>query len=216
MYHQALAIDYDGTLATDGRVDQATMATLDALRASGRRLILVSGRERQDLQRVFPSLHAFDRVVLENGAVLIRPGQNDATPLAQPPPQRLVETLRARGVSPLSTGDVIVSTWQPNEAIVLDVIRELGLEHQVIFNKGAVMVLPPGVNKASGLAAALDDLRLSPHNVLGVGDAENDQAFLRMCGCAAAVANALPSIRSGPTSSPRARAARACGRSPSG
>jgi hypothetical protein len=57
------------------------------------------------------------------------------------------------------------------------------------------MVLPPGVNKASGLAPALDDLRLSPHNVVGIGDAENDQAFLRMCGCAAAVANALPSIK---------------------
>jgi hydroxymethylpyrimidine pyrophosphatase-like HAD family hydrolase len=195
MYHQALATDYDGTLATDGRVDEAALAALEALRASGRRLILVSGRERQDLLRVFPSLHVFDRVVPENGAVLIRPGQNDAMPLVQPPPQRLVEALRARGVSPLSTGDVIVSTWEPNEAIVLDVIRELGLEHQVIFNKGAVMILPPGINKASGLAAALEDLRLSPHNVVGIGDAENDQAFLRMCGCATAVANALPSIK---------------------
>jgi hydroxymethylpyrimidine pyrophosphatase-like HAD family hydrolase len=165
---------------------------------------------------VFPSLHVFDHVVVENGAVLIRPGQNEAMPLAQPPPQRLVEALRARGVSPLSTGDVIVSTWQPNEAIVLDVIRELGLEHQVIFNKGAVMVLPPGVNKASGLAAALDDLRLSPHNVVGIGDAENDQALLRMCGCAAAVANALPSIKEHADIVTSARAARACGKSPSG
>jgi hydroxymethylpyrimidine pyrophosphatase-like HAD family hydrolase len=195
MYNQALATDYDGTLATDGRVDEAALAALDALRVSGRKLILVSGREQQDLLRVFPSLHVFDRVVLENGAVLIRPGQNDAIALAEPPPQVLVEALRARGVSPLSTGNVIISTWEPNETVVLEVIREHGLEHQVIFNKGAVMVLPPGVNKATGLAAALDDLRLSLHNVVGIGDAENDQAFLRLCGCAAAVANALPSIK---------------------
>ena len=48
----------------------------------------------------------------------------------------------------------------------------------MIFNKGAVMILPSGVNKATGLAAALEELGLSPHNVVGVGDAENDHAFL--------------------------------------
>ena len=62
---------------------------------------------------------------------------------------------------------------------MLEAIRDLGLELQIIFNKGAVMVLPAGVNKASGLAVALARLGLSPHNVVGVGDAENDHAFLR-------------------------------------
>ena len=78
---------------------------------------------------------------------------------------------------------------------MLETIRDLGLELQVIFNKGAVMVLPAGVNKASGLVAALDELGLSPHNVVGVGDAENDHAFLAACECAVAVANALPTIK---------------------
>ncbi len=57
------------------------------------------------------------------------------------------------------------------------------------------MVLPAGINKASGLAAALARLRLSPLNVVGIGDAENDHAFLRACGCAVAVANALPMVK---------------------
>ena len=92
-------------------------------------------------------------------------------------------------------GRSIVATWEPNEKLVLQAIRELGLELQIIFNKGAVMVLPSGVNKASGLAAALKQLKLSPLNVVGVGDAENDQAFLRACGCAVAVANALPLVK---------------------
>ena len=47
MHYQALATDYDGTLATDGRVDEAVLAALQALRASGRRLILISGREHE-------------------------------------------------------------------------------------------------------------------------------------------------------------------------
>jgi hypothetical protein len=78
---------------------------------------------------------------------------------------------------------------------VLEIIRELGLELQIIFNKGAVMVLPSGMNKAEGMKAALVELGLSPHNVVGVGDAQNDHAFLEACGCAAAVANALPMVK---------------------
>ena len=78
---------------------------------------------------------------------------------------------------------------------MLEAIRELGLEWQIIFNKGAVMVLPPGVNKASGLAAALEELQLSPLNVVGIGDAENDHAFLTLCGCSVAVANALDAVK---------------------
>jgi hypothetical protein len=77
----------------------------------------------------------------------------------------------------------------------LEAIRELGLELQIIFNKGAVMVLPAGVSKASGLEGALGLLELSPHNVVGIGDAENDHAFLRFCGFAVAVANPLPMLK---------------------
>ncbi len=194
MYFQALATDYDGTLAKDGRVSEATIEALVRLKESGRRLILVSGRERADLLRVFTRFELFDRLVLENGAVLIRPGAGDVL-LGDPPPQALIDRLQERRVSPLSWGDVIVSSWEPNETVVLETIRELGLEHQVIFNKGAVMVLPPGINKATGIRAALKDLRLSAHNVVGIGDAENDVAFLNLCGCAVAVANALPSIK---------------------
>jgi hypothetical protein len=95
----------------------------------------------------------------------------------------------------VSLGRAIVATWRPHENTVLQAIRELGLELQVIFNKGAVMVLPTGVNKATGLIAALKEMGLSPHNAVGVGDAENDHAFLHLCECSAAVANALPTVK---------------------
>jgi len=94
-----------------------------------------------------------------------------------------------------------VATWHPNESAVLEVIRSLGLELQIIFNKNAVMVLPSGVNKRTGLAAALEELNLSSHNVVGVGDAENDHAFLSMCECSISVENALPALKSAPISS---------------
>ena len=195
MYFIALASDYDGTLAEDGRVAPATLKALDLLRHSGRKLILVTGRELPDLQEVFPELDRFALVVAENGALLYEPATETQTLLGTEPPVAFIERLKERRVSPLSIGRCIVATLEPNEQIVLETIRELGLELQIIFNKGAVMVLPPGVNKATGLAAALERMKLSPLNVVGIGDAENDHAFLAACGCAVAVANALPMVK---------------------
>jgi hypothetical protein len=99
-------------------------------------------------------------------------------------------------VNPLSTGRAIVATWEPHEQTVLQTIHDLRLELQVIFNKGAVMVLPTGVNKASGLVRGLEQLKLSVHNTVGIGDAENDQTFLTLCECGVAVSNALDSVKS--------------------
>ena len=195
MRFHVLATDYDGTLAHHGTVDGPTIAALERLRATGRKLILVTGRELADLPRVFPRIDLFDRVVAENGALIYTPATREEQPLGEAPPEALVAALRAQNVAPLSIGRVIVATWHPNETIVLKTIRDLGLEHQVIFNKGAVMVLPPGINKAAGLSAALDQLRLSPHNVVGVGDAENDHAFMSLCECSVAVNNALATIK---------------------
>src|SRR5262249_11747158 len=106
-----------------------------------------------------------------------------------------LEALRERGVHPIGTGEAIVATWQPNETAVLETIRDLGLELQVIFNKGAVMVLPSGVNKRSGLKAALESLNISEHNVVGIGEAESDHAFLQCCECSAPVPNAPPAVK---------------------
>jgi HAD superfamily hydrolase (TIGR01484 family) len=54
MQYRVLASDYDGTLAQDGQVDEGTIHSVRELRASGRRLILVTGRELPELQDVFP------------------------------------------------------------------------------------------------------------------------------------------------------------------
>jgi HAD superfamily hydrolase (TIGR01484 family) len=195
MYFVALATDYDGTLASDGVVSAATLASLQRLKETGRKLILVTGRELPDLRRVFPDIGIFDKVVAENGALLYTPATETEKAIAPEPPADFVASLEAKGVAPLSVGRSIVATWEPHQATALDTIKEFGLELDIIFNKGAVMILPSGVNKATGLDAALSEIALSPHNVVGVGDAENDHAFLRACGCSVAVANALPAVK---------------------
>lgn len=176
-------------------MDAGTCEALKRFKETGRRLILVTGRDLPDLKRVFPAFTLYDRIVAENGAVIYDPATEEERVIAPAPLPAFIEALKQRNVTPLTVGRCIVATWEPNEKTVLEAIRDLGLELQIIFNKGAVMVLPPGMNKAAGLAAALRDLDLSPPNVVGVGDAENDHAFLRFCGCDAAVANALPAVK---------------------
>ena len=195
MRYLTLCTDYDGTLATEGTVFPETAAAVEQLIASGRRPVLVTGRELDQLKTVCPYLHLFDYVVAENGALLYEPKTDKETPLAQRPPDSFVAALRARGVERISVGRVIIATWEPWETVVLETIKDHGLELQVIFNKGAVMILPAGVNKASGLLAALKKMGLSAHNAVGIGDAENDHALLALCECGVATANALPTLK---------------------
>jgi len=195
MRYQLLASDYDGTLANQGLVSPAMVEKLRALQATGRKLVLVTGREMKDLVQVFPDYKVFDYIVAENGAVIYITSSGEEKLLGQPPGDEFIRDLQRKGVHPLSVGKVIVATWVPHEQSVLEVIHNSGSEHQVIFNKGAVMILPPGINKATGLRALLHQLQLSPHNVVSIGDAENDSSLLQTTEAAVAVDNALPALK---------------------
>jgi HAD superfamily hydrolase (TIGR01484 family) len=195
MRYHVLASDYDGTLADDGSVNAQTVQALNRFRASGRVLVLVTGRELADLKQVFSELTLFEYVVTENGATLYQPVTEIEEALAPPPPEPFVELLKERGVAPLSVGRTIVATVQPYENVVLQTIRDLGLELQVIFNKGSVMVLPSAVNKASGLATALKHLMIPPSEVVAIGDGENDHSLLGAVGLGVAVQNAVPLLK---------------------
>jgi hydroxymethylpyrimidine pyrophosphatase-like HAD family hydrolase len=149
----ALACDYDGTLAHDGLVTDETIAALERVITSGRRLILVSGRELDDLMRVFPRTDLFERVVVENGALLYRPATREERVLGEAPPAPFVRLLRDRGVSPLSVGRVIVATWEPNETVVLEAIRDLGLEHRSSSTRGRSWSCRPASTRPRGCKA---------------------------------------------------------------
>lgn len=196
MRYLVLATDYDGTLAHDGHVDPRTLAGLEKLRASGRKVLLVTGREVPDLKATFPEVAICDLVVAENGGLLYWPGDGRQRALAEPPPAEFVAEMLRLGVTPYSVGRVIFATWRPHETAILEVIQRLGIGYQIIFNKDAVMVLPSNVNKASGLAAALGEWQIGPEHVVGIGDAENDHPFLESCAVSAAVDNALPALKS--------------------
>ena len=194
MKYQALATDYDGTIAFEGRVDQETADALRRAREGGARLLLVTGRELTHLFNTFERVDLFDLVVAENGAVLYAPATRQIDQLAASPPGALIDRLTFEQI-PLSVGHSIVATVEPHEQAVIAAIHDLALDWHIIFNKGSVMALPSDVTKATGLRAALELLHLEAESTIAVGDAENDLVFLRQCGLAVAVANALPTVK---------------------
>jgi len=193
MRYHCFITDYDGTLASDDRVTPEALQALKDLKATGRKLVLVTGRQLEELETVFPEYAIFDRIVAENGAVIYCPLTQTLQLLGVPPPKVFMDYLKEQAV-PFSTGHVIIAGWEPNQQVFLHAIQVAGLEYQLIFNKGAVMVLPPGINKATGLHQALKELQISEHNAVAIGDAENDNAMLLSTECAVAVQNALPQV----------------------
>ena len=189
------ATDYDGTIAEGNRINEVTARALARVRATGRKVLLVTGRMLPDLQSVCPDLdEQFDAVVAENGALVYFPERREVRTLGDPPEPALIDALQRRGV-PFSLGSAIIATDAPFAEAALDAIKETGVERTLVFNKGALMLLPGGVTKGTGLTATLAALELSPRNMVGIGDAENDHAFLSICECAVAVADAVPALR---------------------
>lgn len=194
MSYQAIATDYDGTIATEGRVSETTLTALQRWQKAGRKLLLVTGRKLDDLYSVSPQAQLFDCIVAENGALLAFPATGKEKLLGESPPESLIEALQQRQV-PFELGRGIISTRIPHDEIVTEVIQELGLAWQISYNKGAVMLLSEGVDKDTGLTTALQQMNLSPDVVVGVGDGENDLPLLQLCGLSVSVANALPSLK---------------------
>lgn len=181
----ALALDYDGTIAVDGVLDPAVREAIGFVRQRGVLVALVTGRRVDDLRRV-ADLTCFDVVVGENGGVLHFPASGRHVALAHPPHPSVIAELRRREV-PIVAGEVVVETDAGHAATVLDVVRSLEQPLVLAFNRSRLMVLPQAVAKSTGLRQALFAMRISIHNAVGIGDAENDHDLLDACEVGAAV-----------------------------
>ncbi|HUY44714.1 MAG TPA: HAD hydrolase family protein [Streptosporangiaceae bacterium] len=190
-FFRAVALDLDGTLTEVDHLSEPAMAAIKAC-SDELQVILVTGRIFGDLEAAFPGLWSeFDAVVTENGAVLHT--RSGARALAGPVDPAVTHALAAQGIA-TRAGRVLVALAGEDATAAVEIITSLGLDCQVVHNRGAAMILPAAVTKGTGLLAALDELGLSPHNVIAAGDAENDLALLHTAEVGAAVANAVPSL----------------------
>jgi hydroxymethylpyrimidine pyrophosphatase-like HAD family hydrolase len=189
-----LALDYDGTIARNDRLDPSVLDAIAEARRRSIAVMLVTGRRLDDLRRVAGDLQFVDAVIAENGAVLHFPDGGLTTTLGPPMPREFVARLEEQGI-PVEAGECLVDAdarWAPQ---MLDAIRALEVPIVLLFNRRRVMALAQGISKATGLRAALEMLRKSPRNAIAVGDAENDHELLRLAETGAAVAWGSPSLR---------------------
>jgi hydroxymethylpyrimidine pyrophosphatase-like HAD family hydrolase len=186
MTFKVLALDYDGTIARDGVLPPGVRAAIAAARDRGVTVALVTGRILDDLRRVAGDLRFVDCVVAENGAVISFPESGRSLTLAAPVPPSLVGDLRRRGVA-VDVGRSVIEADAGAAPHALAAIRTLELPYAILFNRGRLMILPSGVNKASGLREALRTWRVTPHNAIAIGDAENDHDLLEACELGVAV-----------------------------
>jgi hydroxymethylpyrimidine pyrophosphatase-like HAD family hydrolase len=175
---KALALDYDGTIAEDGRLDPAVRRALERARLAGLAVLIVTGRIIGELRQCAGDLTFADAIVGENGAVITFPRSGRSTALHEPPPPAFLDGLSERNVE-FKSGEVVVEADASAAPMALELIRQLELPLAILFNRGRMMILPQAISKATGFAVALDAFRLSPHNVLAIGDAENDHELLR-------------------------------------
>jgi hydroxymethylpyrimidine pyrophosphatase-like HAD family hydrolase len=190
----ALALDYDGTTASRDAMSADVREAIAEARAKGITVLLATGRILDDLRRVAGDLRFVDGIVAENGAVLHVPETGHTTILAPLVPASFVEELRRRGI-PHGVGHCLVDASANDAGALLQAIRTLELPLVLIFNAGRVMALPQAVSKATGLQAMLTALRCSPHNMLAIGDAENDHELVRLAEVGAAVEWGSPTLR---------------------
>lgn len=193
MYCRVLACDFDGTITSDGRIAPEVTAALADARAGGMVIILVTGRVLEDFRLADVDLSGFDAVVAENGAVVWFPSQARSIRLGDAPPAHFFGQLRARGI-PFHAGAVVVDLSDSHASQVLELVREFGLDSQLIFNRAALMLLPSGVSKAAGVRRALEELGRSEHNMIAFGDAENDLPLLTGAQLGVAARGAVPAL----------------------
>jgi hydroxymethylpyrimidine pyrophosphatase-like HAD family hydrolase len=195
MRHRVLACDYDGTLATEGVCSDQTVEALQRVAAAGVRLVLVTGRTREELEDVFDPGTLFEAIVVENGAVVIDVTTGKEELLAPKIPARLVTEFERTGVTPLVVGRVLCSTAWSQQPKLSAAIAKVGVDRQVVRNRESAMVLPPGISKRTGIEAALRALGESRSSTVAVGDGENDIALFAVAGVSVAVANAVDVLK---------------------
>jgi hydroxymethylpyrimidine pyrophosphatase-like HAD family hydrolase len=186
MKFSVLAIDFDGTIAQNDRLDPVARAAIADLRNQGITVVLVTGRIVEDLRRDVSDLHFVDAIVAENGAVIEFPESGYSRVVGPPPVEGLVAALRQEGLD-IAVGRVVIDAHANDAPKILAAIRRLELPLVLVFNRGRVMILPQAISKATGIREALLMLRLSPHNTVAIGDAENDHELLRVCEVGVAV-----------------------------
>lgn len=185
----ALATDYDRTLTDESLTPvPEALDALRAARASGLRIVVVSGRDMAFLEREVGDVA--DAIVAENGCHILLPGER-----ARPTGDGFLDLRKLLADAPFEVEHGL--TLASVDARHRDELARLlaGQDVDLIPNRDRLMVLPRGIDKAHGVLQALETLGIPPEHAAAAGDGENDVAMVSSVGYGIAVANAVDELK---------------------
>lgn len=191
----ALATDYDRTLTDVERLEPVpeALAALGRAKRAGKRVIVISGRDVAHLGARLGRVA--DAIVAENGC-LVRGPDGLVAPLGGAAwDLQAIRAALARLGAEVEHGEVLASVDVAHEPLVREALDRAGIRADLIRNRDRVMVLPQGVDKATGLVTACRLIGVPPERVAAAGDGENDVPLLKAAGYGIAVDNAVDELK---------------------
>ncbi len=196
MEQMVVALDVDGTLFDGVSVAPAALDAIRRAHADGHTIIIVTGRRWESLQLVVPAIvELCDRIVCEEGGVLVNVRSGEVTLLADPLEPALIDALHAAGVPDLDVGHVVIGAPVSWVATMQAARDSVGSQRHLVVNKGSVALAPTGCNKGTGLRAAVANLEVEGRRIIAIGDAANDMPMFAIAAIAVGVANADDVVR---------------------
>lgn len=194
MTPRCIVSDLDRTLTgADLVIDPAARQRIRELRAAGVRVVIATGRRFDDVEAM-GLLAEVDGVVAENGAVVCVPTESVMQVLHADFGELARAALGALAAD-LDWGRVIGSGPRGLALRASERLTAAGVAHAIESNADEIMLLPPGVSKASGADICLERLGLAASEAWAIGDGDNDAALLRWAKLGAAPANASAAAR---------------------
>jgi len=196
--HNILIFDYDGTLTFE--THEIPEITRDALKRMKERKLatlgIISGRDLPFLLNVDESLsHVFSFLIAENGAVTYFSDLKKKTVLGKDWSERARKVFLNSGIR-MYFAEVMFATAIENAPLVSELLQKSKLDVKLVPNRDSLMVLPPDVDKGTGVAATVQHFGTTKKLFLTCfGDGENDLALFAPADLGVAVANAVDALK---------------------
>jgi hydroxymethylpyrimidine pyrophosphatase-like HAD family hydrolase len=196
--HNICIFDYDGTLTYESNeVPQITGEALNKMRKKKLATLgIISGRDLSFLKRIDDRLsNVFSFLIAENGAVSYFSDSKQKEVLGKEWAEQ-AERMFPRSGIPMHSAEVMFATSIDNAPRFSEFLSKSGFEAKLVPNRDSLMILPPNVDKGTGVAATIRHFGTTKKLFLTCfGDGENDLALFAPADLGVAVANAVDALK---------------------
>ncbi len=196
--HNILIFDYDGTLTYEtSEVPQVARDALKKMKEKGLATLgIISGRDLSFLMKVDQALsNVFSFLIADNGAVSYFSDLKRKEVLGKEWAEKAKRLFPTSGI-PMHSSEVMFATSIQYAPRFSEFLSKSGFEAKLIPNRDSLMIVPPNVDKGTGVAATIQHFGTTRKLFLTCfGDGENDLALFAPADLGVAVANAVDALK---------------------